>query len=85
MKAAGTLALGVANMNIDLEQEFQLLMRVVIKQINDKITTGELTEPEASQLINMVNERTYNPSDPYANDHSSSDDGWRQSEDCYED
>lgn len=30
-------------MEIDLEQQFQLLMRVVIKQINDKTTTGELT------------------------------------------
>lgn len=42
---------------IDLEQEFQLLMRTVTKQIEDKVQRGELTRPEANQLITMVNVR----------------------------
>jgi len=77
MKAVGIHHHGVVKMDIDLEQEFQLLMRVVIKQINDKITTGELTEPEASQLIDMVNDRMFSG--------RSYDNAWSQSQDCYED
>lgn len=46
---------------IDLEQEFQLLIRTVIKQINDKVTSGELTQFEAGQLTTMVNLRTQLP------------------------
>lgn len=46
---------------IDLEQEFQLLMRTVVKQIEDKVNAGALTRPEANQLLTMVNTRMQPP------------------------
>jgi hypothetical protein len=57
---------------IDLEQEFQLLMRTVVKQIEDKVATGELTRREANDLITMVNLRTVRPTEL-------GDEGWSQS------
>lgn len=39
---------------INLEQEFQLLMRTVIKQIDIKVSSGELTTEEATKLVDMV-------------------------------
>ena len=44
-------------MEINLEQEFQILMRTVLKQINDKKDRGELTYDEATLLIDMVEDR----------------------------
>jgi hypothetical protein len=44
-------------MDIDLEQEFQLLMRTVIKQIGEKVERGELTDHEAADLLRMVEDR----------------------------
>jgi hypothetical protein len=43
---------------VDLEQEFQLLMQNAIKQINDKLSVGELTADEAEQLTRIVNNRS---------------------------
>ena len=59
---------------IDLEQEFEKLMRVVRKQIEDKQASGELTTEEAYQLQTMVNVRM-NPTTDAALD----DDGWSNS------
>lgn len=60
---------------IDLEQEFQLLMRTVFKQIEDKVQRGELTRPEANQLITMVNIRL----NPTPTDDRVDEDGWSAS------
>jgi hypothetical protein len=57
---------------IDLEQEFQLLMRTVVKQIENKVDTGELTRREANDLISMVNLRTQRPTEL-------GDEGWSPS------
>lgn len=57
---------------IDLEQEFQLLMRTVVKQIEDKVSTGELTRKEGNDLITMVNLRTVRPTEL-------GDEGWSAS------
>lgn len=46
---------------MDLEQEFEKLMRTVYKQIEDKVQSGELTRPEANQLITMVSDRMAPP------------------------
>ena len=43
---------------IDLEQEFCSLMRTLIKQIDDKCNSGELTAEEAQRLTEMVEERS---------------------------
>jgi hypothetical protein len=67
---------------IDLEQEFQMLMRTVIKQIGDKRDRGELTDLEAADLLRMVEDRMQAPqkSDPDRAWSSSNcyldDDGW---------
>lgn len=41
-------------MNIDLDQEFQILMRVAMAKIQFKLREGELTYEEAEQLTEMV-------------------------------
>jgi hypothetical protein len=46
---------------INLEQEFQILMRTVIKQINDKMSRGELTNDEGELLVGMVEDRMQPP------------------------
>jgi len=43
---------------IDLEQQFELLMRMARKNVADKVDTGELTEEEGSALTDMIYERT---------------------------
>lgn len=48
-------------MEMDLEQEFQKLMRTVIRKINDKLEDGELTADEAGELTRMVMDRTATP------------------------
>src|SRR5579864_8671597 len=68
---------------IDLEQEFQLLMRMTLQTINNKVVTGELTRPEANQLITMVNVRMQ-PASPVAGDDFPPTEGWSAStEACY--
>ncbi len=47
-------------------------MRTVLKQIEDKVSTGELTRPEANQLITMVNLRMQKPTEL-------GDEGWSAS------
>jgi hypothetical protein len=68
--------------DINLEQEFQILMRTVIKQINDKMNRGELTDNEGKQLIKMVETRTREPDlfedDPTYTDYTY-DQGWSSS------
>lgn len=46
---------------IDLEQEFQLLMRNVERQIEDKVTTGQLTQSDANRLLTMISTRMVSP------------------------
>lgn len=41
-------------MNIDLDQEFQILMRIAMTKIQVKVSEGELTYEEAEQLTEMV-------------------------------
>jgi hypothetical protein len=68
---------------IDLEQEFQQLMRMTLQTINNKVVSGELTRPEANQLITMVNVRMQPPS-RVAGDDFPPDEGWSAStEACY--
>jgi hypothetical protein len=43
---------------IDLEQEFRLLMRMARKQVDVKVNSGELTEEEGNQLLDMIDDRT---------------------------
>jgi len=43
---------------IDLEQQFELLMRMARKNAMDKTLTGELTEDEAKTLCEIIDERT---------------------------
>ena len=70
--------------DINLEQEFQLLMRTVIKQINDKMDRGELTADEGTRLIKMVEGRMLPPKewsiedDPTYSDYTY-DQGWSPS------
>lgn len=52
-------------MDIDLEQEFQLLMRTVIKQIDDKVQRGELTDHEAADLLEMLEDRMQVKAEPF--------------------
>lgn len=61
---------------IDLEQEFQQLMRTVLKQIEDKVQSGELTRTEANHLITMVNVRMHPPTD---DDRDDLEEGWSES------
>lgn len=70
---AGVRLHGDANM-IDLEQEFEKLMRIVRKQIEDKQASGELTTEEAYQLQTMVNVRLYPTTD-----EALDNDGWSSS------
>ena len=42
---------------VDLEQEYQLLMLGVIKQINDKLYNGDLSSQEAEKLTKLVEYR----------------------------
>jgi hypothetical protein len=69
---------------INLEQEFQLLMRTVIKQINDKMDRGELTANEGEQLTKLVEARMQPPApvdewdDPTYSDYTY-DQGWSPS------
>ncbi len=44
---------------IDLEEEFEKLRNLALKQIVDKQSAGELDPGEAQQLINMVYDRMY--------------------------
>lgn len=67
---------------IDLEQEFQLLMRTVVKQIEDKVQRGELTRPEANQLLTMVDVRMNPFPKPHPTDRLyelDEDEGWSAS------
>lgn len=73
--------------DINLEQEFQILMRTVVKQINDKMNRGELTTEEGERLIRMVENRTKLPAkedvwdaddDPLYSDYTY-DQGWYSS------
>jgi hypothetical protein len=78
-------------MEIDLEQEFQILMRAVVKQIDDKEQRGELTTDEAVRLSDMIRERMQPPERKPARAWNSSgcydvlntdytwDDGWSPS------
>ena len=56
---------------IDLEQEFQLLMELVIDKIYAKEAAGELTQGEAESLVSMVQDRKH-PREY----------GWESSETC---
>jgi hypothetical protein len=53
---------------IDLEQQFELLMRMARKNVADKVDTGELTRDEGVALLDMIDERT-----------DTHPDGWRAS------
>ena len=67
---------------VDLEQEYQLLMLGVIKQINDKLYNGDLSSQEAEKLTKLVEYRAIfsviAPEDrcPYGHDYAC---GWSHS------
>jgi hypothetical protein len=67
---------------IDLEQEFEQLRSSVIKQINDKIESGELSAEEGGRLTEMVYARmvvSTLPEEDRCPDGHAGDCGWSPS------
>lgn len=66
---------------IDLEQEFEKLMRMTIQTIKNKVASGELTRPEGNQLMTMVDVRMHPIPVPTASEELDLDehDGWSAS------
>lgn len=62
-------------MDINLDQEFQILMRIAMTKIQTKVGEGELTEEEAEKLTEMVQKVMDEPPEPPR--------AWTSSQSCW--
>lgn len=63
----------------DLEEEFKKLRSLCIKNVTDRVATGELTAQEGEQLTDLCYERmVQDDTDLY-----DGDEGWSSSQRCW--
>lgn len=70
---------------VDLEDEFQKLVQGMRDQVKQKVSDGDLTKTEASELNSMIDERVtqgWTSSSSCYEDYYYNDDGWSASSVC---